>query len=98
MCRYLTAGFLEKDDTIPLLLALEAGGADVSFCLLASATLLASLLHQCLSGRILSLALAVQVIEVGVPFTDPMADGTTIQRANEVALENGVVGPNICIR
>ena len=26
----------------------------------------------------------VQVIEVGVPFTDPMADGTTIQRANEV--------------
>ena len=25
-----------------------------------------------------------QVIEVGVPFTDPMADGTTIQRANEV--------------
>lgn len=26
------------------------------------------------------------VIELGVPFTDPMADGATIQRANEVAL------------
>ena len=38
-----------------------------------------------------------QVIEVGVPFTDPMADGTTIQRANEVALANGVVGPKVCI-
>jgi len=62
---YLTAGFLEKDDTIPLLLALQEGGADV--------------------------------IEVGVPFTDPMADGTTIQRANEVALANGIVGPGMCI-
>ena len=28
--RYLTAGFFEKDDTIPLLLALQEGGADVS--------------------------------------------------------------------
>ena len=26
------------------------------------------------------------VIEIGVPFTDPLADGTTIQRTNEVAL------------
>ena len=32
-----------------------------------------------------------------MPFTDPMADGTTIQRANEVALANGIVGPGICI-
>jgi len=40
---------------------------------------------------------SMQVIEVGVPFTDPMADGTTIQRANEVALANGIVGPGICI-
>ena len=30
MRRYLTAGFYEKDDTIPLLLALQEGGADVS--------------------------------------------------------------------
>ncbi|KAL3893037.1 MAG: hypothetical protein SGPRY_014535, partial [Prymnesium sp.] len=27
------------------------------------------------------------VIELGVPFTDPLADGTTIQRTNEVALQ-----------
>lgn len=30
------------------------------------------------------------VIELGVPFTDPQADGTTIQKANEVALTFGV--------
>jgi tryptophan synthase alpha chain len=30
------------------------------------------------------------VVELGVPFTDPMADGTTIQRASCVALKNGV--------
>jgi tryptophan synthase alpha chain len=30
------------------------------------------------------------VIEIGVPFTDPMADGPTIQRASRVALEQGV--------
>lgn len=30
------------------------------------------------------------VVEIGVPFTDPMADGLTIQRASRVALENGV--------
>jgi len=30
------------------------------------------------------------VIELGVPFSDPMADGSTIQRANEAALRNGV--------
>jgi len=30
------------------------------------------------------------VIEIGVPFTDPMADGPTIQRASRIALEQGV--------
>ncbi len=29
-------------------------------------------------------------IEIGVPFTDPMADGVTIQASSRVALENGV--------
>jgi tryptophan synthase len=30
------------------------------------------------------------VIELGVPFTDPIADGPTIQTSNTVALQNGV--------
>ncbi|KAF1345434.1 tryptophan synthase-like protein [Delphinella strobiligena] len=30
------------------------------------------------------------VIELGMPFTDPIADGPTIQKANTVALKNGV--------
>jgi len=29
-------------------------------------------------------------IELGVPFSDPMADGTTIQRASETALRQGI--------
>jgi tryptophan synthase alpha chain len=37
-----------------------------------------------------SLADAADVIEVGVPFTDPMADGVTIQRASLAALAQGV--------
>lgn len=55
---YVTAGYPRREDTVPILLAMEAGGANV--------------------------------IEVGVPFTDPMADGATIQHANQVAIEQGV--------
>jgi len=33
------------------------------------------------------------VVEIGVPFSDPMADGTTIQRASFAALANGVTLP-----
>jgi tryptophan synthase alpha subunit len=55
---YVTAGYPRKEDTVPILLAMEAGGADV--------------------------------IEIGVPFTDPLADGATIQHANQVAIEQGV--------
>lgn len=36
-----------------------------------------------------ALADAADVIEVGVPFTDPMADGVTIQRASLTALAQG---------
>ncbi|MFN0148968.1 MAG: tryptophan synthase subunit alpha [Dehalococcoidia bacterium] len=55
---YVTAGYKERADTVPVLLALEEGGADV--------------------------------IELGIPFSDPLADGATIQAANEVALAQGV--------
>ena len=34
-----------------------------------------------------------EVVEIGVPFTDPMADGTTIQRASFAALADGVTLP-----
>ena len=37
-----------------------------------------------------ALADAADVVEVGVPFTDPMADGVTIQRASLAALSQGV--------
>jgi tryptophan synthase alpha chain len=37
-----------------------------------------------------SVAAEADVVEIGVPFTDPMADGVTIQRASEQALRNGV--------
>jgi tryptophan synthase alpha chain len=37
-----------------------------------------------------ALAAAADVVEVGVPFTDPMADGVTIQRASLGALSQGV--------
>ena len=38
-------------------------------------------------------ARACDVVEIGVPFSDPMADGTTVQRASFVALQNGVTLP-----
>lgn len=35
----------------------------------------------------------VDIVELGVPFSDPIADGPTIQVANTTALENGVTVP-----
>ncbi|KAI6101028.1 tryptophan synthase beta subunit-like PLP-dependent enzyme [Pisolithus croceorrhizus] len=55
---FVTAGYPRKDDTVPILLAMQAGGADI--------------------------------IEVGVPFSDPIADGPAIQETNLIALQNGV--------
>ena len=37
-----------------------------------------------------AVAAGADVVEIGVPFTDPMADGVTIQRASLAALKQGV--------
>jgi tryptophan synthase alpha chain len=37
-----------------------------------------------------AVAAAADAVEIGVPFTDPMADGVTIQRSSETAIKNGV--------
>ena len=55
---YFTAGFPNLEDTIPVMEAIEAGGADI--------------------------------IEIGIPYSDPIADGPTIQDSNTIALENGM--------
>jgi tryptophan synthase alpha chain len=41
-------------------------------------------------AHVQALAEAADVLEIGVPFTDPMADGVTIQRASHAALAQGV--------
>jgi tryptophan synthase alpha chain len=55
---YFTAGFPNLADTVPIMEAIEAGGADI--------------------------------IEIGIPYSDPVADGPTIQDSNKVALDNGM--------
>lgn len=55
---YLTVGYPTLAETVPLVRAISAGGADI--------------------------------LELGVPFSDPLADGPTIQEASQVALDNGV--------
>lgn len=40
--------------------------------------------------QLAAVADASDVVEIGVPFTDPMADGATIQRASRAALAQGV--------
>jgi tryptophan synthase alpha chain len=37
-----------------------------------------------------AVAEVADVVEIGVPFTDPMADGMTIQRSSQAALKQGV--------
>ena len=36
------------------------------------------------------------IVELGIPFSDPLADGTTIQKASFGALQNGVT-PKLCL-
>jgi tryptophan synthase alpha chain len=42
------------------------------------------------AGQLAAIGEAADVIEIGVPFSDPMADGMTIQRSSQVALRQGV--------
>jgi len=37
----------------------------------------------------------VDIIEIGIPFSDPLADGPTIQQSNSIALDNGISIPKI---
>ena len=55
---YFTAGFPERDATLPILKALHAAKVDI--------------------------------IEIGVPYSDPLADGPTIQNSGMKALQNGM--------
>ena len=52
MVTFVTAGYPKVDDTVPIMLAMQEGGADI--------------------------------IELGVPFSDPIADGPAIQETNTV--------------
>jgi len=37
------------------------------------------------------------IVELGIPFSDPLADGVTIQKASFHALQNGIT-PDICLK
>jgi len=42
------------------------------------------------AAQLAAVSAAADVVEIGVPFSDPMADGVTIQRSSRLALEQGV--------
>jgi tryptophan synthase alpha chain len=44
-------------------------------------------------GLLASTAAEADLVEVGVPFSDPMADGLTIQRSSRTALQHGTTLP-----
>lgn len=46
--------------------------------------------RETFAAHLEAIAAAADVVEIGVPFTDPMADGVTIQRASFAALAQGV--------
>jgi tryptophan synthase alpha chain len=46
--------------------------------------------RRAFKANLAAVASVCDVVEIGVPFSDPMADGTTVQRASFVALKDGV--------
>lgn len=63
-------------DTVPLLLAAEKGGADI--------------IEVCNALAVQCAWLTCLCRQIGMPFSDPLADGPTIQDANTIALKNGI--------
>jgi len=55
---YITAGFPNMSDTLPIIQSLENNGVDM--------------------------------VEIGIPFSDPLADGIVIQNSSQIALKNGM--------
>jgi len=47
-------------------------------------------LHTTKNAVLAAISAGAEVIELGVPFSDPVADGPVIQRASERALRNRV--------
>ena len=70
--------------TIAVRAAAENGGALVPFITAGYPAM------DTFIDSLLAIAPHAAVIEVGVPFSDPMADGMTIQRSSHQAIENGV--------
>lgn len=52
-------------------------------------------IHDSLDTARLMIRSGADILEVGIPFSDPVADGITIQVAHEVALKNGVTPINV---
>lgn len=47
-------------------------------------------LHDTIPTLLALQAAGVDIIEIGVPFSDPLADGPIIQASNQIALDNGM--------
>lgn len=71
---YVTAGYPTSEETVDIMLGMAAGGAGKR-------------LRELTTD---SCSTFLDLIELGLPFTDPIADGPTIQKANTQALKNGV--------
>jgi tryptophan synthase alpha chain len=69
--------------------ALRAGSRDGEPALVAFLTA-GFPLRERFREHLAAVAAGADVIEIGVPFTDPMADGMTIQRSSREALRQGV--------